>query len=86
VGRRGLQDSRCMPCLSKEAIQQLRTDLTEAREQLAEAVAGLRKIYNCGQSIEPDHWKFRCMARDVARNTLARLSPSPKQTAGGGEG
>ena len=44
VGRRGLQDSRCMPCLSKEAIQQLRTDLTEAREQLAEAVAGLRKI------------------------------------------
>lgn len=32
----------------------------------------LRKIFNCGQSAEPDHWKFRCMAREVARAALAR--------------
>ena len=38
-------------------------------ETLREA---LRKIVNCGQSEEPDHWKFRCMAREVARAALAR--------------
>lgn len=37
-------------------------------EALAEA---LREIANCGQSAEPDHWKFRCMAREKARAALA---------------
>lgn len=30
----------------------------------------LEKISNCGQSIEPDHWKFREMARKVAAEAL----------------
>ena len=32
--------------------------------------AALREILNCGQSAEPDHWKFRCMARETARAAL----------------
>ena len=30
----------------------------------------LERIANCGQSIEPDHWKFRKMARDEADRAL----------------
>lgn len=30
----------------------------------------LQRIANCGQSVEPDHWKFRCMAREVAKEAL----------------
>ena len=30
----------------------------------------LEQIANCGQSIEPDHWKFREMARKVAGEAL----------------
>ena len=34
--------------------------------------AALKQIANCGQSIEPDHWKFREMARDVASRALMK--------------
>lgn len=33
----------------------------------------LQKIYSCGQSAEPDHWKFRCMARETAKAALHRM-------------
>lgn len=32
----------------------------------------LETIANCGQSIEPDHWKFREMARTLASNALSQ--------------
>ncbi len=40
---------------------------------LDKAVEVLEKISNCGQSAEPDHWKFRCMARDTARAALSDI-------------
>lgn len=36
-------------------------------------VAKLKKIANTGQSIEPDHWKYRCMARETAQEILERI-------------
>lgn len=38
-------------------------------ERLREA---LRDIYNSGQTDEPDHWRFRVLARDTARAALQR--------------
>lgn len=52
-----------------DAAADLITAQAEENQRLREA---LRKIFNCGQSAEPDHWKFRCMAREVARAALAR--------------
>jgi hypothetical protein len=37
----------------------------------------LKKIANTGQSIEPDHWQFRCMARETAQEVLDRLAAAP---------
>ena len=58
----------------KEALARI----TELEARLAAAEAGedalaeaLREIANCGQSAEPDHWKFRCMAREKAHAALA---------------
>jgi hypothetical protein len=36
-------------------------------------IANLMVIANTGQSIEPDHWKFRCMARETAQKIINRL-------------
>lgn len=33
----------------------------------------LKKIANTGQSIEPDHWTFRCMARETAQEIINKL-------------
>jgi len=87
----------------EEVIDQLRTGLTEAREQLAEAVEALSPLLHatikdtCDPDADEDDddsvgWTdsgpmsltFGIVRR--ARDTLSRLSPSPKQTAGGGEG
>jgi len=62
-------------------------DLTEAREQLAEAVEALEKI----AEYEMTEWDIAmddpdlsmCVSmKGIANTTLSRLSPSPKQTAG----
>jgi len=37
--------------------------------------AALKRIANCGQSVEPDHWKFRVMVRDVAIDALTQMEP-----------
>lgn len=36
-------------------------------------VGKLKKIANTGQSIEPDHWKYRCMARETAAEILEKI-------------
>jgi len=36
----------------------------------------LEQIANCGQSKEPDHWKFRCWAREIAQ---AALTPDKRR-------
>jgi len=61
-------------------------DLTEAREQLAVAVEALEQLSRVQwvESLSPR--QNMNVVRDFARDTLSRLSPSPKQTAGGGEG
>jgi hypothetical protein len=40
---------------------------------LAWVIGKLKKIANTGQSIEPDHWKFRCMARETAQEILDKI-------------
>jgi hypothetical protein len=40
--------------------------------RIAELEGALEKIANAGQSTEPDHWKFRCMAREAARAALTK--------------
>lgn len=40
---------------------------------LAWVISRLMKIANTGQSIEPDHWKFRLMARETAQEILNKL-------------
>ena len=60
--------------------------ITDLEARLAAAEAGedalakaLREIANCGQSAEPDHWKFRCMAREKARAALATYEARRKK-------
>jgi hypothetical protein len=36
-------------------------------------IGKLKKIANTGQSIEPDHWKYRCMARETAQEVIDKL-------------
>lgn len=36
-------------------------------------IGKLKMIANCGQSVEPDHWKFRCMAREAAQEIIDKL-------------
>jgi hypothetical protein len=38
-------------------------------------VGKLKKIANTGQSIEPDHWKYREMARETAQEILDKIGP-----------
>lgn len=52
----------------RKAAAASRAALEAGEDALAKA---LREIANCGQSAEPDHWKFRCMAREKARAALA---------------
>lgn len=40
---------------------------------LAWLIGKLKRIAGTGQSIEPDHWKFRCMARETAQEILDRI-------------
>lgn len=48
-------------------------------ERLAEA---LKLIRDCGQSIEPDHWKFRVWARDLAEKALRSSKPAAQDRYG----
>jgi len=50
--------------------------LKEQRDRLAETV-GL--IANRGQSIEPDHWKFREWAREISQQAIQSLTPQNTQ-------
>ena len=53
-----------------DAIDALRAQATKDKARIERLEAALREISNCGQSAEPDHWKFRCMARGKARAAL----------------
>lgn len=58
------------PELAAETIA-LRAQAAKDKARIERLEAALREIANCGQSAEPDHWKFRCMARGKARAALA---------------
>lgn len=47
-----------------------RAQAAKDKARIERYAAALREISNCGQSAEPDHWKFRCMARGKARAAL----------------
>lgn len=58
-----------VPELATEVIT-LRAQAAKDKARIERLEAALREISNCGQSAEPDHWKFRCMAREKARAAL----------------
>ncbi len=40
------------------------------RSRIALLTWALRRVNNMGQSAVPDHWDFRCRAREIARAAL----------------
>ncbi len=52
--------------------------VTEQRDRLAETVS---LVANRGQSIEPDHWKFREWAREICQRSLQSLTTNVKAMA-----
>ena len=73
-------------CVLNRELRKTEDDLTEAREQLAEA----REALEMGEREWGKRDTFLLHPEKKAlqkiRDALSRLSPSPKQTAGGGEG
>ncbi len=66
-------DARCTCAIGADAldaIDALRAQATKDKARIERLEAALREISICGQSAEPDHWKFRCMARGKARAAL----------------
>ncbi len=57
------------PALAAEVIA-LRAQVAKDKARIERLEAALLEIADCGQSAEPDHWKFRCMARGKARAAL----------------
>lgn len=52
------------------AVIALRAQAAKDKARIERLEAALLEIADCGQSAEPDHWKFRCMARGKARAAL----------------
>ena len=89
--RRGVDTITDMLIREQDASSALTTDLTEAREQLAEAVAYIDGIPEMIRELMPfvdraHHKKFLQLSNIIDGFKPKTLSPSPKQTAGGGEG
>jgi hypothetical protein len=73
----------CMPCQTKTYVEQLTTDLTEARSQLAEAVEALEFYVHQGDMGERARTTLSRVSK--ANEQRSRLTASP-ETAEGGEG
>lgn len=78
-------------CVLNRELRKTEDDLTEAREQLAEAVAYIDGIPEMIRELMPfvdraHHKKFLQLSNIIDGFKPKTLSPSPKQTAGGGEG
>ncbi|MHA7813275.1 MAG: hypothetical protein ACX94C_07795 [Phycisphaerales bacterium] len=92
------ESNRIADEIEKQRIK-ANADLTEARSQLAEAVAELKQVRTTFSLLWTDFMRIEDVdpraegmsdemkkRRDVVDALLSRLSPSPKQGAGGGEG
>lgn len=66
-------DARCTCAIGADAldaIDALRAQAAKDKARIERLEAALREISNCGQSVEPDNWRFRSMARGKARAAL----------------
>ena len=65
--------ARCEVSYSKGIatnIEEAADEIERLRAALLKMRHALETIANCGQSSEPDHWKFRVMARKIATDAL----------------
>lgn len=49
---------------------ELKGEIDRLRQENDALRKALELIANCGQSTEPDHWKFRVLAREIAAEAL----------------
>lgn len=59
---------------SSDIVDGLQAQVSRYEAEIESLRAALRSIHNCGQSAEPDHWKFRVMARNVSLAALKETS------------